>query len=86
MGKAYIFGHVLQNIGLQRHVNVDCACYPTQFTLAHVQYPVDLLCWLPSNDGAFPDCPSDLLDRRLDLCETEEVRIGILLLIASSFL
>lgn len=78
-GLPYVFGDVLQNVGLQRHVHVHGADDPAQLPLAHVQHAVNLLDALPADDELVPRLGGHGLDGGLDLGQAEEVHVAILL-------
>ena len=80
---AHIFGNILQDAGLQRHVHIDSARHPAQLALADIQHSLNLLCLLAANFCIFPGCDGGLLNSWLNLGEPQEIYIGKLLLILS---
>jgi len=81
----HILGHILENIGFEGHVDIDCPGYPAQFSLPHIQDPFNLFGLLATYHCPLPCYSSDLLDSRPNLGESQEVNVGKLLLILSSF-
>lgn len=43
---AYLFGNVVEHIGLQRHFHVDCAHHPAELALPYIEYALHKLCRL----------------------------------------
>lgn len=86
VGITHILGDIIQNIWLQRHVDVNSPGNPAQLALAHIQHAVDLGGRLAANDCAVPSCLGHSLHGRPDLRQPQEVCIGILLLVAAAFL
>lgn len=77
----HIFRHVLQNIGLHGHIDINGSSYPAELSLSHIQHPFDLPRLLATYDCALPCCAGDLFDGGLDFGESQEVNIGKLLLV-----
>ena len=51
MKKTYVFGYVIQDIGLQWHVHINSAYYPTQLTLSDIENAVFVLRDFSANLG-----------------------------------
>lgn len=79
----YILSHIVKYARLQRHIHVDGPGDPAQLALADIQDPVHLGRCLAAKLGALPCGACNLFDGGLDLCETEEVYIGKLLLVVA---
>ena len=39
--RTYVFRNVIQNIGFQWHIHVDCSSNPAELALSYVQNPID---------------------------------------------
>jgi hypothetical protein len=79
----YVLSHILKHARLQRHIHVDGPGDPAQLTLAHIQDPVHLGRGLAAKLGALPCGACNLFHSGFDLCKSEVVYIGILLLVVA---
>lgn len=42
---SYIVRDVLENVGFERHIHIDCPYHPAELTLPYVEDTIDLLCF-----------------------------------------
>lgn len=49
LSKTYMFGDVVENVGLEWHLHVDGTGNPDQFTLSDIQHTIDLVHLIPTD-------------------------------------
>lgn len=79
--ETHIFGNILKDVWLQRHVHVDGASDPAELALADVEDSVNMPGLLAANYRTVPGLGGDCIDGGPDGGQAQEVDIRILLLV-----
>jgi hypothetical protein len=74
----YLFGKIVENVGLENHFHEDGTYNPAQLALPHVQHALHPPRLLPAEFIVAPCFFSDALDVAFEQGETHEVEVGIL--------